>query len=166
MREFSKEAREEIVRAHIKEHGRFEAGEFLAAVRRSNGTHPAWAWFEWNDGKAAEDHRTWQARMFVQGLRIKFEVHDARSRSANVVVHELPAYVSPVADRQKGGGYFQTDPNDPLQRAEMLSQAARSLANFEERYAGLLALAGLSIQPVTKLRAALEQASQKKGEAA
>lgn len=166
MREFSKETRQEILQGHIDKFGRFEAREFLRDVRSSNGTHPAWSWFEWNDGQAAEEHRVWQARMFVQGLRVRVEVEETRSRKMSVQVRELPAYISPVEDRQAGGGYTQVDPNDPEHRQEILRQARRSLQNFLERYGDALELEGITTAGLRKALATLEQVAPKKEAAA
>lgn len=149
MREFTKEVREEIIRAHVAKFGRYQADEFIREVRSSNGTHPAWSWFEWNDGNAAEEHRLWQARMFVQGLRISFEVQDVRARKrSKVVVVTAPAYISPVEDRKDGGGYVATDPHNPAHQRELAGQGARALLTWLERYRGILTLLGIDPTPL------------------
>lgn len=141
-RKFTKEDRQRIVDAHVAKHGSFDAHGFLREVRSSNGTHEAWPWFEWNDGRAGEAYREVQAREFVQGLKVKFEVLDSAPTVASVIVRDAPAFISPVENRRNGGGYHPYDPGNPGHREELVRQAASSFDSWVRRYGGVFAEIG------------------------
>lgn len=159
MRKFTRELRQQILDAFTAEHsGNFDPKQFLWVVRSSNGTHPAWAWFEWNDGKAAEEFRLNQARQFVHGLKVKFEVITTERSVGGVTVREVPAYLSPVSGRSKGGGYFTVDPDDPEHMQELRDQAATALQTWIIRYGPALEAIGSPLDGLTLLVAQLRPA--------
>jgi hypothetical protein len=57
---------------------------------------PLHSWFEWDDSKAAENYRKWQARVLITRCRISLE-----TKPAQVV----RAFVSLSSDQRAGGGY-------------------------------------------------------------
>lgn len=156
MREFTKEIRQEILDEYTARHGEFSPAGFLREVRASNGSHPAWSWFEWDDGKAAEEHRVWQSRMFVQGLKIKFEIETSSSKVSKIEVREAPAYLSPVDRRAEGGGYYPFDPSNDAHRQELARQASQSLETWMRRYGGIFELMGGNLKTIQKARIVLE----------
>lgn len=159
MRKYTKEIRQRIIDDYISRHGEYSPTGFLREVRQSNGTHPAWAWFEWQDHVAAEDHRLWQARAFVQGLTIRFEVVTQARGVSGVVQREMPAYISPVAGRANGGGYVAMDPDNPEHMAELSRQGAAALATWLQRYEAAAECAGGDTLAVRQMLAVLERAA-------
>ena len=97
-------------------------------------TSPLHPFFEWDDGRAAEEHRINQARRLIR----RYEV---------VVIDSHPtpvrAFVSLGSDRKPGRGYRQMARvlSDPEQRAELLEQAIRELHAVRSRYGQLQELA-------------------------
>ena len=149
---FTKELRQEILDDFVSRKGKYDATAFLEEVREQGDSHPAWTWFEWNNDKAAQEHRLWQARTFVQGLRVKFEVITTERSISGVVVRDAPAYVSPVETRANGGGYFQTDIEDPGHRREILRQALLSLDTWIRRYGGTFEASGGDVTQMEGVR--------------
>jgi len=141
-RRFTREFRQQVLDDFVSRHGAYDPKLFLREVRESNGTHRAWSWFEWRDADAAEEHRLHQARLFVQGLRITFEVQTDDPRVVTLRTVTAPAYVSPVDGRSRGGGYFETDPDDPGHMAELARQGATAMETWLRRYEGIFLARG------------------------
>lgn len=161
MARFTKELRQKIIRDFcLKRNTDFDAKLFAQDVRDTGPEHPAWEWFEWDEGKAASEYRVWQAREFAKDLRVKFTVEEVgRGGAITIRAVEAPMLVSPVDGRRAGGGYFLTDPSNPDHMAELCRQAATSLSTWLRRYEGALAHAGGSVAAVAKQLKALEAAS-------
>jgi len=94
------------------------------ARRKTTALHSR---FEWNDGKAAQEYRLWQARQII---RVWVDV-----------VHEdvkpFRVFVSLSRDRKKeGGGYRRTSSvlSDATYRAELIAGAMKDLARFKAKY--------------------------------
>ena len=155
--------RRAIVQDFMERHGgRYDPRAFVDEVRRSNGQHQAWTWFTWDDDKAAEDHRIWQARVFAQDIVVQFSVEQIRRGSVVVVSADAPAFVSPLDTRRSGGGYVELDPDDPAQMAILCAEAARSLQAWVRRYSGAVAYVGGLISGSQKLAGLLENVSAAK----
>mgnify|MGYP001424824636 CR=1 FL=1 len=145
MTTYTKADRQKILDEFVGRHGRYDAEAFVREVQSTGERHPAWNWFEWDDNKAASDYRVWQARMFVQGLRVKFEVETIHRGVTKVVTMTAPAYVSPLSTRNLGGGYEQVDPRNEEHMRELRRQAAAALESFIERHGVALTSSGISI---------------------
>jgi hypothetical protein len=157
---FTKEQRQQIVREFAEKNGGvFDAAAFLGEVNQVGKGHPAWGWFEWDNRKAAREHRLQQARAFAQGLRIRFEVETIDQGSVKVVSRSMPLVISPMHSRQKGGGYHLADPNDPAHLAELCRQAAQQLRWFVERFQAALDFAEVSAEEVSQIAGRLDTAS-------
>ncbi len=104
----------------------------VAAARPK--TSPLHSRFEWNDGKAAQEHRLWQARQLIS---VCVEVF-SNGESA-------PIFVSVSSDRQPGNGYRATVSvlTDEELCAQLLTDALHDLNTFQKKYARLKQLAGL-----------------------
>jgi len=153
--------RQKIVKEFQDRHGgRYDPRAFMEEVRATKGQHPAWSWFTWDDDKAAEDHRVWEARVFAQDVVIQFTVEQIRRGNVVVIESEAPAFISPVDLRGRGGGYFEFDPNDPVQVAVLCDEAARSLHAWIRRYGGAVIAGGGTISAVEKLARQLDNASE------
>jgi len=161
MARFTKALRQRILDDFTRQNnGWFDPRAFVLHVRDTGPDHPAYGWFEWDDAKAAEEHRVWQARTFAQGLRIEFKVETVERGSFTV---SAPQFVSPLDARASGGGYFQTDPTDAEHMAEFAKQAAQHLRWWLRRYGAVVVAAGGDLGALTDLAEALEGP---KGEAA
>ena len=142
--------------------GRFNPKGFVEEVRRTKGKHPAWTWFNWDDAKAGEEYRIGQARTFVRDLVVIHTVETIWRGKVNVREVVSPAFVSPMEDREHGGGYLALDPSDPAQMAGFCAEAARSLQAWLRRYSGAVAYVGGSTASLEKQAVALVKASQPK----
>ena len=92
--------------------------------------------FEWDDTKAAQEFRLWQARELIA---VSVTVLHGRT-------DPVRAYVSLGSDRiRPGGGYRSMEDvlADPERRAEMLEDAKRDMEVFVEKYEGFAELAGV-----------------------
>jgi hypothetical protein len=134
------EEREEVVREFMERHGGlFDAEAFLEEVRTTGPTHRAYSSFQWDDAKAAHEHRLNQARQFLNGLTISFEVREiGRRGGVTIVPSSAPLLISPLAGRRTGGGYYAFDPDDEDHAAELSAQAASALRSWIARYGSTL----------------------------
>jgi len=92
--------------------------------------------FEWNDTKAAEQHRLWQARELI---RVVVQARPANDASTRV-------YVSLADDRRNdGGGYRTLDEvmRSKTMRDALLKQARADMVRFETTYRQLSELASV-----------------------
>lgn len=148
----AKELRQQIVTEFAERNGGvYDPAAFLAEVSSVGSDHPAWKWFQWDNELAAQEHRLWQAREFVQGLRVKFEVRVLERGAIKVVTKEVPLVISPISGRRNGGGYVLTDPDDPVHMMELCRQAAHHLHQFVERYQSVLAFAHVPIEGLEQI---------------
>lgn len=97
---------------------------------------PLHSWFEWDDSKAAEDHRLWQARQLIR-VTVQMIPTKNGNKEANV-------FVSLVADRTDGG-YRQTVHvlSDKALRGQLLHDALEELNRMESKYQELKELAAV-----------------------
>lgn len=107
----------------------------------SNPKHPLHGYFEWDDSKAAHDHRLWQARVLI--ARVRIVNPDASNPTP------IPAFVSLVSDRHDGGGYRSVADvlADPVSRDELERTAIGELAAWTERHRMLTEL----VAPVKRI---------------
>ncbi len=101
--------------------------------------------FEWDDRKASEQYRIWQARELIVSVEVTYP--DGKRRQV---------YVSPVQARPSGEGYHRLVDvmSDKERRAEFLAQALDELERVCAKYEDLCELAGV--------RAAVRLARQQK----
>lgn len=161
MARFTKQQRQEIIRDFcLRRNREFDAKLFAKEVRETGPSHPAYGWFQWDDDRAAEEYRIWQAREFSRGLKVSFSIEEV-GRSGTVKVREVqaPMLVSPMSERRSGGGYFLTDPENPQHMAELCEQAAIDLGRWLKRYEAAILHAGGSVAAIRKQIAALERAA-------
>lgn len=157
---FTKDIRQQIVRDFAEKNGGvFDAGAFLSEVNQVGKVHPAYEWFEWDNHRAAREHRLDQARSFAQGLRIRFDVETIERGKMKIVSRSMPLVISPVSSRSTGGGYKLSDPNDPAHLAELARQAAQQLRWFKERFEAALAFANIPVEEIIAIVARLDTAS-------
>ena len=157
MAKFTRELRQKLVDEFMARNGgRYDPAGFVAEA--ASPQHPAHEWFTWDDEKAAADHRLWQARTFVNDLRVRFEVETVSRGSVRVSQVEAPALVSPLATRDRGGGYLPVRPDSPEAMQALCQEGARALAAWLRRYSGALAWAGGSEATMSKQVALLEKA--------
>lgn len=102
----------------------------IAAARDENS--PLHKYFEWDDQKAAEQARNWQARALIQHVTVNI----APNKNAQKVTR---AFVSLSLDRSNGGGYRVTADvlsNDML-RQQMIEDSLEQMAKFRSRFSSL-----------------------------
>lgn len=88
--------------------------------------------FEWDDSKAGEAYRIWQARQLI---RVCVEVIPQTDKPVEV-------FVSLTSDRDDGGYRMQTKVlSDAEMRKQLLADALAELEVFREKYARLRELA-------------------------
>ncbi len=133
----SREERQRIVEEFtIRHNGVFNAETFVMEVKRVGSSHPAYAYFEWDEKKAALNYLVGQAREFVRDLRISFKVEEVgRKGTVTVKMVEGPFLISPVSGRSSGGGYVLTDVDNPEHMIELCQQARSALSAWLRRYA-------------------------------
>jgi hypothetical protein len=90
--------------------------------------------FQWDDTRAAQQYRLWQARELIVSVEVVYE--DGRQRQV---------YVSPITTRRGGQGYHRLVDvlSDNALRDGFLSQALYELERTCEKYADLHELAGV-----------------------
>lgn len=112
-----------------------------ARAHRASALHEC---FEWNNGKAAEQFRLWQARELIVSVEVVYL--DGKKRQV---------YVSPIATRGPRGYHKLVDVmDDKALRSQFLAQALGDLERVCAKYADLTELAGV--------RAAVQLVRQKK----
>lgn len=89
--------------------------------------------FEWDNVKAAHEHRLWQARLLIKAC-------------VTVIDHDKPpvhAFVSLESDRRNGGGYrvLADVLSDDERRDELMQQSLKELRVWQKKYEQLEALA-------------------------
>jgi len=156
----SKLQRQRIVKEFaVRHNGRYNPSLFLAEVKEVGEKHPAHAWFEWDQSKAALAHQLEQARAFARDLRVTFTVTEINGGKRRLKVREstMPMVISPIQGRQDGGGYVLVDPKNLSHQDEHCRQAAVGLRAWLGRYADAVKHVGHSTQPIEELAALLEQ---------
>ena len=95
---------------------------------------PLHKYFEWDDTKAAAEHRIQQARELI---RVVVQYQGPPSESVLTRV-----FVSLTTDRRDGGYRVMTDVmSDEVMRARLLRDALEEMRRFETKYAKLKELA-------------------------
>lgn len=92
--------------------------------------------FEWDDSKAAQSHRLWQARQLISVV-VRYE-----SVGNGNVAHRV--FVSLTPDRKEGGEGYRlatTVLSDAALRAQMLADARADMLRFRGKYKELEELA-------------------------
>lgn len=91
--------------------------------------------FEWDDSKAAESHRLWQARQLIS-ITVEFIGQGEQQVSARV-------FVSLTPDRRESGGYRVTSDvmGNSTQRKQLLDDALQEMERFQNKYSQLKELA-------------------------
>lgn len=102
-----------------------------ARTHRKSALHGC---FQWDDTRAAEQFRLWQARELIVSVEVTYA--DGKRRQV---------YVSPIVSRAGGHGYHRLV--DVMSRAELraqfLAQALDELERVCDRYTDLCELAGV-----------------------
>jgi len=168
MAKFTKALRQEIALEFATRHnGQFNPALFVDHVQQTGPDHPAYSWFEWDRDRASRNWWVEQAREFVRDLRVTFTVEDiGNSRPVSVRERELPFVLSPLDGRERGGGYFLADPDNPEHMAEHCRQAAKTLVSWLSRYRSAVDHAGGSVSAIEKQIKTLEAAGLTTADAA
>lgn len=99
--------------------------------------------FEWDDSKAAEEHRLWQARKIIslELVIVNKKASKRQKLSAKITTEKdsqktVRAFVSLMDDRNKDGGYrgiHNVLSNEGL-RAKLLDEAKKDMLIFRRKY--------------------------------
>jgi hypothetical protein len=102
-----------------------------ARAHRASALHGC---FQWDNTKAAEQYRLWQARELIVSVEVKYE--DGQRRQV---------YVSPLPSRGREGGYRRLVDvlSEKEARAQFLAQALEELERVCAKYEDLTELAGV-----------------------
>lgn len=92
--------------------------------------------FEWDDEKAGNEYRLWQARRIIN---LEFKI----IKNGNIEIGPVRLFVSLSDDRNKEGGYRLIEDviNDDVRKKQMLTDALAELIHFKEKYKVLSELA-------------------------
>jgi len=108
-------------------------GEKVVAVAR-DPAHVLHAYFEWDDGDAADAYRLAQAQALIRRVRVTVVREHADQRE--VTVAPVRAYVSLPSQRGEDGGYEIVE--DVMaakqKREELLRQVLRDLQHLRNKY--------------------------------
>lgn len=139
------------LRKIAKAHGGRLRPEDVVEAARPVGA-PLHSRFQWDNTKAAEAYRVWQARHLIRAC-VEYMPHTEK---------RTEVFVSLTTDRNKDGGYrdVRVVLNNPTQREQMLSDAMAEMKSFKEKYASLKELADVfTAMDATERRLALKIAS-------
>jgi hypothetical protein len=118
--------------------GAITAGDVVAEAKRK--TSPIHSEFEWDDKKAAHEHRKERARCMIRSLVvIRDKAPNVESRQYEVSVRTNKEPGEPAPEKV----YLTTEQilQDPIQREKLLGRALAEIAAMRQRYAGLSELA-------------------------
>ena len=139
----TKEMREEIVKDFERRHnGIFHLDTFIDEVLEVGEDHPAHGWFTTDRDQAFRKLLRQEARRFVSGIRVHFEILETGVRNLRIKTH-APAFFSPVSLRKDGGGYIAFRADDSEHQAELVLQAESALSAWVTRYQAAMSGAGL-----------------------
>ena len=160
---FKKEYRERIIQEYLNASGKnaFVPSEFLDWLKDRPDHECHKLFFGMSEADAAMAQRENLVRQWVSGLRIKVIADIPEHQQVNgIKVREikLPMMISPTASRRDGGGYMHTDPTDEGHIIELVSQGARALSSWAERYEGAASILGVDLSKVKLTIAEMEMA--------
>ena len=156
--------RQQIVDEFLNETQRntFIPAEFLEWLKDKPDHRAYPVFYGKSEADAAQEFRLGLVRNFVSGLRIKIAVSSApnEARQVNVTL-SVPAFVSVVSDRAKGGGYAATDVNDPETMRELAKQAATDVRRVFERHSGVAAIVGVDLSALNEIASGFDLAAMR-----
>jgi len=108
--------------------------------------------FEWDDSKAGEAHRLWQARQIISLELVIINkktgaITELSLKTSQAEWKEVRKYISLPIDRGNDKGYRSLNDvfHDPDLRTQMLTQAKKEMKTFREKYECLSELAGVFV---------------------
>jgi len=119
--------------------GMLTAGIVLAKAKaKTNKLHKV---FEWDDSKAADEHRMLQARKLMQSIEVVYPESPKQTPHRHYMVVTEPG----KNDQPQRKVYRTTEEilKDPVARDELLGNAIREAISFRQKYAELSELAGV-----------------------
>ena len=128
---------------YVEKDGLLHPQDIVDAARPARS--PLHRFFQWDDTKAAEEYRKWQARELLQ---VTVEV--IKTEGGDI---PMQVFCSLTTDRSDGGYRAMVDIlGDKGMRAQLLADALRDLEIFSDRYKQLKELAAVfqSIRKVSR----------------
>jgi len=123
----------EMERLRVIHNGRLEAAMLVDAAR--NEENPLHDHFEWDDTKAAEAHRSEQARYLIRSIVVQVD--------SQISAEPVRAFVSVKRDEDRSFTSFAHALSDAELRAQVLADAMRELVAWRKRHAELTELANI-----------------------
>lgn len=142
--------RRELNRIAEKNGGILNPEDVVHSARHASS--PLHSKFQWDDTKAAHEHRLWQARMLI---RVTVEMIPNGSDK------EERVWVSLKSDQNKGAGYrsLVSVLSDGELRSELLQDALEDFQLFEKKYSHLVELAEI-FKSFVKVRVKMKHATR------
>lgn len=111
-------------------------------IRAKNPENILHKYFEWDDTKAAHQHRLEQARSLIRSVTITHPEHK------EVVIQ---AFVSLPSDRENGGGYRKVEEvmTNDFMRVQFFEEISRAIESWE-RKAAIIGLC-INLSPLRKI---------------
>lgn len=136
----------------LTENGKLTPHAVVEAARSPR--HPLHDKFEWDDTKAAEAHRLWQARVLISEVEVIIEVEGEQMRRNKYVNVEFE-------NNGKGRGYITIEKalSTEEYRQQVLETALAELEYFRTKYEQYKELS-LIFQSITKTRQRLKGGSR------
>ncbi|MCK9598346.1 MAG: hypothetical protein M0R06_04855 [Sphaerochaeta sp.] len=91
--------------------------------------------FEWNDTKAAQQHRLWQARMVINSIELVLEYGDSRPQKTYRAFLSMPS--RPTEDGASERYYLDLRDATEAEYEVLLSECARELRAVRDKYSDL-----------------------------
>ena len=154
---FSRKMKIRVINGYLEEVGKtkFVPEEFINWLEHKPDHEMYDAFFGEDDSVAAHKWRVHQATRMVTGLRIVHSVEPATVKELKIETskepRQYPAFISPMADRPSGGGFYMMDPDDDTVQAELRRQAANQLTNWLTRYRGCAEHFGIDLSGVDQV---------------
>lgn len=128
-------AGEELERIRVSRNGRLTQDEVVKEARdKANPLHPA---FEWNDKRAAHQHRLTQAGYMIRMITVAMDADNPRTKDP------IRAFVNVKRDEDRSYTSVIHAMSDAELRAQVLAQAWKELQDWRNRHAELIEFARL-----------------------
>ncbi len=154
----AKQQKQELIDSYLEITGANQIDvEALLDFVQQRPDHPFYPpLFEADDSIHARKNRVAILRKMLSGLRTTVQVVvDVQEAPPVPVTVEVPAVISPRANRADGGGYVQVRPTQPDHKAELAGQAADALHQWIDRYSGTCVMLGIDLTAVSAVEAQL-----------
>lgn len=135
----------------LKKHGELRTSMVLEEAKKKRS--PLHNEFEWDDTKAAHNHRLWQSRQLIKRFSVTIVEHDEKLINVPSVIRKEEGTYKPAKYIVKSLTEFERAMNRALQNLSAAKEAVTILSNVannqEDNTASLLALALQGVEDAT-----------------